>query len=143
MEVCIMTITKEERITIIKNNEDRFTEIFNNCENGYAILQLPIEAPYKFRDFEDVTKYLKKMPNRNDYRLIYAVEVDENTWKAQDTITNILDYIYLIYNHGDNPEDYYGTSISVSDVIIVKILGRVFAYYVDAFGFKKLTNFTI
>lgn len=138
-----MTITKNERITMIKNNENKFRHIFDNCENGYAILQLPIEVIYKFRGYDEIVEYLKQVPNRDDYNIIYAAEVDKNSWKFQNTITNILDYIFCIYNRGERPEDYYGTSVSVSDVIIVKVQGRVFAYYVDTFGFKELNDFNV
>ena len=39
------------------------------------------------------------------------------------------------------PDDFRGHSISVSDIIAVKVNGEVSCHYVDAFGFKKLDGF--
>ena len=48
--------------------------------------------------------------------------------------------IFIRFNC-DIPIDYYGTSLSVSDVVVLKMNNVITAYYVDSFGFKKLENF--
>lgn len=130
---------------IVKENEPEFREIFNNSENAYAILQLPIEADYKFRGFEDVVKIAKKMPTRADYKLIYA-KVLHTKYTEDETPRSMADDIFTIFNLPNRPgfdEDYYGTSVSVSDVLVIKINGVVFTYYVDTFGFQRLENFEV
>ena len=121
----------------IKENAIMYINKFNNCENGYAILQLPIDVIYKFRDYEDVTTFLKKEPDRADYKILYAEEF--NTTINND-INEILEGIFTRFNC-DIPTDYFGTSLSVSDVVVIKLNNEVAAYYVDTFGFKKLENF--
>lgn len=130
---------------IVKENEPKFREIFNNSENAYAILQLPIEADYKFRGFEDVVKIAKKIPTRANYKLIYAKAL-HTKYAEDETPRGMADDIFTIFNLPDRPgfdEDYYGTSVSVSDVLVIKINGVVFTYYVDTFGFQRLENFEV
>lgn len=140
--------TIEELNVVINKNEPVFKEVFNNCENGFAILQLPIECNYKFRDYEDIVEYLHKEPDRNDYRVLYAEKVNTfgirgNDFENSDAITHILEGIFVRFNVGERPENYYGTSVSVSDVIVIKINNEVRAYYVGGYGYNNLDNFTV
>lgn len=133
-------MNKVERMNRIKENAIMYINKFNNCENGYAILQLPIDVIYKFRDYEDVTTFLKKEPDRADYEILYAdrcMGLENPTTKE---INEILEGIFTRFNC-DIPTDYFGTSLSVSDVVVIKLNNEVTAYYVDTFGFKKLENF--
>ena len=135
-----------KRVQKIVENDTTFKNAFNNFENGYAILQLPIDIPYKFRNYEDVTEYLKTEPNRNDYKMLFA-----DTCMSMEDLTNaeiieVLEGIFIRFNSEGRPtedDNYYGTSLSVSDVIVLKINNEVTAYYVDSFGFKKLENFEV
>ena len=133
-------MNKVERMNRINENALMYVNKFNACENAYAILQLPIDVMYKFRDYEDVTTYLKREPDRTDYNVLYAnkcMALDNPTTKA---INEILEGIFIRFNC-DIPIDYYGTSLSVSDVVVLKMNNVITAYYVDSFGFKKLENF--
>ena len=150
VEVVIMTEARFNEIVknldnIVNENEPKFRKIFNNSKNAYAILQLPIEADYKFRGFEDVVKMTKKIPTRADYKLIYAKAL-HTKYTEDGTPRSIADDIFTIFNLPDRPgfdEDYYGTSVSVSDVLVIKINDVVFIYYVDTFGFQRLENFEV
>lgn len=140
--------TIEELNAVINENEPVFQETFNNCENGFAILQLPIECDYKFRDYEDIVEYLHKEPNRNDYKVLYAEEVKAFgvrgiNFESSDAITHILEGIFVRFNVGERAENYYGTSVSVSDVIVIKINNETQAYYVGGCGYNKLNNFVV
>ncbi|MDD3415800.1 MAG: DUF5688 family protein [Lachnospiraceae bacterium] len=68
---------------------------------------------------------------REDYNLMYTDVLTEN-----DT----LDYIFQRFNI-DRPDDFYGHSLSVSDVIVVSHNGEAKSYYVDSFGFTELPDF--
>lgn len=68
---------------------------------------------------------------REDYNLMYTDVLTEN-----DT----LDYIFQRFNI-DRPDDFYGHSLSVSDVIVVSHNGESKSYYVDSFGFTELPDF--
>jgi len=52
----------------------------------------------------------------------------------------ILDEVYARFNL-DHPSDFTGHSVSISDVIALKLNNQVTAYYVDVFGFQELHGF--
>lgn len=136
-------MTRTERTTIIKENENGFKDIFNNNASAYAILQLPIEVPYKFRGLRDIKEITGQEPNRNDYNVLYAEGLD---WEGEITEKQFLEIgeaLFTQFNIGERPDNYYGTSMSVSDVVIIKINGTIKALYVDNFGFKVLENFAV
>lgn len=137
-------MNRNGRMQKIVENEPTFINTFNNSENAYAILQLPIDIPYKFRDYEDVTEYLKTEPNRNDYKMLFADTCMSMEDLTDAEIIEVLEGIFIRFNSDGGPtedDNYYGTSLSVSDVIVLRINNEVTAYYVNGFGFKKLENF--
>ena len=77
------------RIQKIAELDRIFTETFNNSGNAYAILQLPIETPYKFRGYTDATTYLKREPNKTDYDVLWVdrcMSLDNPTTKEINEI---------------------------------------------------------
>ena len=60
----------------------------------------------------------------------------------QDVIDpeTMLEKLYEKFNV-DHPEDFYGHSLSVSDVVMLRQNGLVSAHYVDAVGFAPLEGF--
>ena len=48
-----------------------------------------------------------------------------------------LESIYTMFNI-DKPEDFYGHSLSVSDIVVIRENGAEKAYYVDSIGFKEI-----
>lgn len=48
-----------------------------------------------------------------------------------------LESIYTMFNI-DRPDDFYGHSLSVSDIVVVRENGSEKAYYVDSIGFKEI-----
>ena len=141
-----------ENITIeyienkIKENEPTFKKIFNENDCAYAILQLPIECDYKFRGFDYLVNKLHKMPEREDYNLVYANIIDQTKIDYTLSSKGIADEIFYMFNIPNRPgfaENYYGTSVSVSDIIVVKCGKMIFAFYVDTFGFERIVNFEV
>lgn len=139
-------MTREELNTIyVKENIYNSTE-FSNLENGYAILQTTLETPWKFRDYDEVVEIEGKEPQRTDYNMLYATELDKDVLTVYGSYTQIANAIYGMFNMPNRPnmnDGYYGTSLSVSDIILIKIKGDVKAFYVDGFGFKELENFIV
>ena len=43
----------------------------------------------------------------------------------------------------DRPEDFTGHSLSVSDIVALKVGGVVSCHYVDSIGFRELENFAL
>lgn len=68
------------------------------------------------------------VPTRDCYNKVYESEVSSDG-KDYD----ILEHLFAKFNL-DRPDDFYGRSLSVSDVIILD--GQ--AYYTNNYGFKKI-----
>lgn len=75
--------------------------------------------------------------DRANYEPIYTAELTDLQTK---TIPQLLSDIFLRFNLY-RPEDFYGHSLSVSDVVALKIDGVPSAHYVDRYGFHELHGF--
>lgn len=51
----------------------------------------------------------------------------------------VLNDLYYIFNC-DIPKDFRGTSMSISDIVVLYKDGKVASYYVDDIGFTKLAD---
>ena len=97
----------------------------------YEIWQLPPSCPYKFMHYEWL--HGNKVSPK-DYVLVYRGKMVLG--KRKDMLENI----FALHNNPEvMPSDYYGTSVSVSDVIcLIDIDNKRSWYYVDGIGFHKL-----
>lgn len=77
------------------------------------------------------------VPDRDRYTLVYTFEGPS---PEELSVPNFLNSVYDQFNN-DHPDDYMGRSLSVSDVVVVRIGHELQAHYVDSFGFKELENF--
>lgn len=139
-------ITKEEYIDKVNELEPKFAEIFNKVGTAYAILQRPVWASPRFLNFTEFVEDFGRLPARDDYKLMWAARLNANEAEEYTTVTDIAETIFAKFNGPNRPgldDDYYGTSVSVSDIIVVKTNGTTFAYYVDFIGFKRLANFNV
>lgn len=75
-------------------------------------------------------------PNGDDYEMIYFNVNDPNETKIN------LDEVFAKFTADEpRPSNYYGHSLSVSDVVLVSENGTdVKAYYCDRYGFNELDN---
>lgn len=110
--------------------ENKYLVDYSNL-NRFAILQLSeaetIERGKRYSSFSENEKY-----TADDYEISYF-EVGEPNVRVD------LDTTYARFN-GVQPDNYYGHSLSVSDVVLESYNGEISAYYVDSVGFKKLDN---
>ena len=139
-------MTREELKAIYKKENIYNSAKFSNLENGYAILQTNLETAWKFRDYDEVVDITGKEPQRTDYNMLYAVDMDKDVLAVYDSYIDIANAIFMEFNRPDRPninDGYYGTSLSVSDVIAIRVNNETKIYYVDGFGFKELENFII
>jgi hypothetical protein len=139
-------MTREELKAIYEKSDKNNSDYFSTLENGYAILQTNLETPWKFRDFDDVVTITGKEPQRTDYNMLYTVDIDKDALTVYGSYIDIANAIFLEFNRPDRPNidnGYYGTSLSVSDIIIIKIANKTRVYYVEGFGFKELENFVV
>ena len=139
----------------IKDNEPDWESFFNDLSDGYAILQvrgdLPEQRDIHFCSYEQASGFLQREPCREDYNMLYAEAFENNEITEivnlnarYDKNTALGDYIYERFNADSRPgidEGYYGTSLSMSDVLLVKEAEKITALYVDTFGFKEMKDF--
>ena len=71
------------------------------------------------------------------YDLVYAGALSSSD--VRDPYA-VLDRLFVRFNL-DQPEDFHGHSLSVSDVIVLRHGGQAAAYYTDSFGFQRLPDF--
>ena len=73
---------------------------------------------------------------RQNYEPLYAMTVPTTETSPE----KLLEGTFHMFNM-NRPDDFNGHSMSVSDIIALKINGEVSFHYVDSFGFKKLDGF--
>ena len=69
---------------------------------------------------------------RANYAPVYTADISD---ARNMTIPAMLEDIFYRFNM-ERPEDFYGHSLSVSDIVALKVDGTVSVYYVDRFGFQ-------
>ena len=76
--------------------------------------------------------------NRANYELVYTAPFPERIEFLTDRYP-VLNRIYQEFND-NQPADYTGHSVSVSDVIVLKYNGGLSSHYVDSTGFVEIDN---
>lgn len=93
----------------------------------YAIYQCPVSVNYCFRSFDEA----KDKWDIFDYVHVYRGTVES------ETINEALEKLFYIFNV-DRPSDFYGRSLSVSDVVRLSDENeRNNYYYCDSFGWSE------
>ena len=132
---------------MIHHRKDLVAGIQNECkslmkkaESYYAILQCKDETPYMFCSLP-----LPVDPEFEDYNILLVQELPHGTRDIEDTINykSLCEDLFREYNLPDRPNHengFYGHSMSVSDIVLVKAdddkMPKVF--YADSYGFKEL-----
>ena len=110
--------------------EKRFRE---NPEDGILIYQLRETAPVElhFASYDE----LKAPPSAENYRAIYTQPLYDGGSKGE-----VLEQTFEQFNLR-RPADFYGHSLSVSDIVAIKRGPEVTYHYCDSFGFRQLEGF--
>ena len=74
---------------------------------------------------------------RANYELVYTADLSDAGSKS---IPVLLEDTFYRFNM-ERPDDFYGHSLSVSDIVALKVDGAVSVHYVDRFGFQELHGF--
>ena len=80
------------------------------------------------------------MPNCANYKIVYTAPFSERIEFLSDRYP-VLNNIYAKFNT-EQPSDYTGRSVSVSDVIVLKCNENLSVHYVDSTGFVEIDNYT-
>ena len=130
-------------------NEPMLERRFTHFKCGFALLQMKDEQR-TFCNFEDSEKLLGKPLDRKDYQMVAAEKLTKEKFDeivrlnatGINGIYGVADYVFEAFND-IRDENYYGTSASVSDIVLVKEDGKVTVLYVQHIGFKELTDFKL
>lgn len=113
-----------------------FADIVHNGSTYYAIYQIRDEADERLnillRNKEDIDRRGISVVFDN-YKLVYAAKTDK-----LPELESIFRQFNTTYADG-----FYGHSLSVSDVIVMKDGTDTKAYYVDSIGFQEVPEFAL
>lgn len=120
-----------------RESERLLEDFLSRADDSYAILQLKDDEETFFERFASM-KQLGKMgmePNCEHYKAVYVGALDDRREQIE-----VLEGLYTRFNV-DPPRDFAGHSLSVSDVVALKVDGRVSCHYVDSVGFAEMPDF--
>ena len=118
--------------------EEKFQTAGKDSTSVLIYQHRPNEADqYVLRYFpmEDVRR-LGETVDRQNYEPVYLLSIGA---PYQDREA-LLDAVYQKFNV-DRPNDFYGHSLSVSDVVAVNMGGKITCHYVDTVGYEQLDGF--
>ena len=130
-----MKIEKWNEVEGASTPDSEMVVFLESTTDAYALLQLrdDIEdnAQLMFANYSYLQK--KEMePEIDRYKVVYHGSIF-----ASEDVNQQLEDLYVKFNI-DHPEDFRGHSMSVSDIVALKIAGEVSFHYVDSFGFQNL-----
>ena len=130
-------IQKWDEINGLQQPEEKMQAFLDSATDAYAILQLKAGDETRDREFMSYS-YLQRKgmePEIDHYEVVYA-----SALPVHYNQTELLEGLYQKFNI-DHPSDFTGHSLSVSDIVALKVNGVVSTHYVDSFGFKELPEF--
>lgn len=113
-------------------------QFLEQTQNAFAIYQLKGGEDLRDYRFEGMDWLIGHglTVDRANYELVYTAPlVDFNGDKD-----HALNKLYEQFNI-NHPTDFKGHSLSVSDIVALKVDGTVSSHYVDSFGFQELPQF--
>mgnify|MGYP000403238040 CR=1 FL=1 len=118
-------------------SEEKMTAFLEAATDSYAILQLKNTEEYALERFAsmELMKRMDREPEIDHYEVIYTGQLPKF-----NKVSALLEDLYTKFNIA-HPKDFYGHSMSVSDIVALKVNGVVSSHYVDSIGFKELQNF--
>lgn len=135
-----MSQEKIERWNEVNGNDapqDKLTAFLDSATDAYAILQLCRTEDTRMERFESLSSLHRqgKEPVFDHYEVVYTAALP--MYQHQSVL---LESLYEKFNL-NQPEDFKGHSISVSDIVALNTNGMVSFHYVDSTGFQELPAF--
>jgi len=121
----------------LEHQDEREIAFLNQSGDCFAIYQLKDGDETRDIRFEtlDYIKAAGQAVARSNYDLVYTGMLTN----AHD-LNSTLNKIYEQFNI-HQPLDYQGRSVSMSDIIALKLGGVVSCHYVDRYGFSQVSDF--
>lgn len=130
-------IVKWDEVNGADNPAQRMEVFLDSTTDSYAILQLRRSEETVYERFASMRE-LERMgqePDIDHYEVVYV-----GALTLTGTQTDTLEGIFTQFNM-NRPEDFRGHSLSVSDIVALKVDGVVSSHYVDSIGFQELPDF--
>ena len=83
------------------------------------------------------TRALDTLVRFDSYDRVYTGQIPDSSRSQPD---RFLEDLFLRFNT-DYPSDYAGRSMSVSDIVVLNLNGKLTSYYVEPVGFKEIPDF--
>jgi hypothetical protein len=118
-------------------SDEHMAAFLESAADSYAVLQLKRTDETEEMQFMPYS-YVQKQnlqPTIDHYEVVYSGSLERSAGTNDQ-----LEDLYLKFNI-DQPEDFRGHSMSVSDIVALKVSGSVSCYYVDPVGFQELPGF--
>ena len=133
-----MKIEKWNEVEGTSTPDAGMVAFLESTTDAYAVLQLRDDvednAQLMFANYSYLQK--KEMePEIDRYKVVYHGSIS-----VSEDVNQQMEDLYVKFNI-DHPEDFRGHSMSVSDIVALKIAGEVSFHYVDLVGFQKLDHF--
>ena len=107
--------------------------------DAFVLLQLKREEEMESYMYETMERLegLGLHVDSQNYEVVYSGELDPDTGKSRIEHLNQLFYEF----NCEQPADFYARSMSISDVVILRIDNEMTCHYVDWIDFKLLPDF--
>ena len=119
--------------------EDRERAFLNHGGDCFAIYQVKLDGDDSLRDIRyeslDWLNSIGRKVERGNYDLAYTAPLSE-----VNSVDEALERLWYVFNN-DHPADYQRPSMSVSDIIAIRLDGVLTCHYCDSYGFKQLPDF--
>ena len=126
---------KEAEKFSISELEQSFLE---SPADTFAIYQLKNGEEFRDYRFEGLERLEKcgLSVEHDNYEMVYTAPLTDFNGSQSQTLNRLYEQFNI--NH---PTDFRGHSLSVSDMVALKVNGKLSFHYVDSFGFTEQSNF--
>lgn len=144
----IFGIQRIDWVALQGNETIKSVEKFNITELEDRFLETPTDsfAIYQIKGGEELRDYrfegLERLQNaglsveHDNYEMVYTATLTDFSGNQNHTLNKLYEQFNI-----NQPTDFKGHSLSVSDIIALKTNNRVSSHYVDSFGFVEQPNF--
>ncbi|MDD2246600.1 MAG: YodL domain-containing protein, partial [Proteiniphilum sp.] len=122
-----------------KDSQQLENSFLSHSADAFAIYQLKDDDTTRGYRFEPLDRLQAAglSVERGNYELIYTDLLPE---EVKGDAYGRLNELFHRFNM-EHPADFKGHSLSVSDIVALKVDGKVSAHYVDSWGFYELSGF--
>ena len=123
----------------LNHQEEREQAFLSYAEDCFAIYQMKDEDGLHGIRFQglDRLQYKGIAVERANYDLVYTAPLADGT-----DVNQALEQLYTRFNI-DHPVDYHSPSMSVSDIVAIRMDGALSCHYCDSFQFTPIQGFLL